>query len=353
MSFAQFIQESWNRQAKWLVLLRPLSWLYGAGAKLNQTLYKTGLKTVYTAPIPVMVVGNITVGGSGKTPLLIQLVKYLASKDVKVGVISRGYGGEGPFPALVTQDSLTEQVGDEPCLIVRSTGVPMAVGANRQACIELLLSQYTLDCIISDDGLQHLALDRQIEWIVLDLNRGLGNERLLPEGFLREPKSRLASGTVIEHCNTPSSALNMHLKTGDVYLLNTSQLQHTSQSQIADTEYSSSVFFDRTMPFYAVVGIGFPQRFYQTLESLGVHDFQCHEFKDHHDYDITDLQFEDHYPIITTEKDAVKIAELLKQYPDFDREIWVVPVEAVLSEKCYSVLDQQFTELGIVLHDLK
>ena len=338
MSIAQTIQDAWNRQAKWLVLLRPLSWLYGGAFAFNKKLYTLGLKEVYQAPVPVMVIGNITVGGSGKTPLLIQLVKYLQQNEFRVGVISRGYGGQGPFPALVGLDATPDFVGDEPCLIVQSTGVPMAVGSNRQQTIELLLEQHELDLIISDDGLQHWALARQIEWIVLDQNRGLGNQKLLPEGYLREPISRLEIGTVIEHATQPNSDLNMHLDVGEPYLLN--------------PLYDQAVDFDPTQNYYAVVGIGFPQRFYNTLESIGVQQFQCHEFADHYDYEIDDLQFEDSNPIVTTEKDAVKLLPLLKKNPLFYREIWVIPVEAVLSEQCYTLLDQQLMQVGIVVNEV-
>lgn len=335
MSAAQFIQNAWNKQAKWLIVLRPLSWLYRGGFLLNQSLYKAGLKQSYTAPLPVMVIGNITVGGSGKTPLLIHLVNYLQSRQVKVGVISRGYGGKGPFPAYVASAAAAEAVGDEPLLIVQSTGVPMAVGPSRQKSIELLLSRHALDLIICDDGLQHWALERQLEWIVLDNNRGLGNEKLLPEGYLREPKSRLKSGTVIEHAAAPQLALNMHLEASEPYLLNGNAAKP----------------FSPEADFYAVSGIGFPQRFYQTLKNMGIRQFQCHEFPDHYDYEIDDLQFEDSNPIITTEKDAVKILPLLKRHPDFQREIWVVPVEAVLSPACYETLRQQLAQLGITLHE--
>lgn len=331
MSIAQLIQDAWNKQAKWLIVLRPLSWLYRGGFLLNKKLYQMGIKSSYQAAVPVMVIGNITVGGSGKTPLLIQLVSYLQKKNIRVGVISRGYGGKGPFPAYVDLESVPDVVGDEPCLIVQSTGVPMVVGSNRQQSIEYLLSKHDLDLIISDDGLQHLALQRQIEWIVLDQNRGLGNQKLLPEGYLREPVSRLNTGTVIEHAASPKTALNMHLEVNTPYLLNAIEAK----------------IFNPANNFYAVVGIGFPQRFYKTLDSIGIHQFQCHEFPDHYDYEITDLQFEDSNPIITTEKDAVKILPLLKQNPDFKREIWVVPVEAVLSPQCYEILHQQLQQVGI------
>ena len=331
MSIAQLIQDAWNKQAKWLIVLRPLAWLYRGGLLLNKKLYQMGIKSSYQAAVPVMVIGNITVGGSGKTPLLIQLVSYLQNKNIRVGVISRGYGGKGPFPAYVDLESVPDVVGDEPCLIVQSTGVPMVVGSNRQQSIEYLLSKHDLDLIVSDDGLQHLALQRQIEWIVLDQNRGLGNQKLLPEGYLREPVSRLKTGTVIEHAASPKTALNMHLEVNTPYLLNAIEAK----------------IFNPANNFYAVVGIGFPQRFYKTLDSIGIHQFQCHEFPDHYDYEITDLQFEDSNPIITTEKDAVKILPLLKQNLDFKREIWVVPVEAVLSPQCYEILHQQLQQVGI------
>lgn len=332
MSMAQRIQDAWNEQASWLVVLRPLSWLYRFGFCANQALYKYGIKPVYTAPVPVMVIGNITVGGSGKTPLLIQLVKYLQQQQIRVGVISRGYGGEGPFPLLVTLHSEPNTVGDEPCLIVQSTHVPMAVGPNRQASIELLLENQKLDLIISDDGLQHWALARQLEWIVLDQNRGLGNEKLLPEGYLREPKSRLNDSTVIEHSKTAQAQRSMHLAVGQPYLLN-GKLEAN--------------WFDANQYFNAVVGIGFPQRFYHTLNTIGVQQYQAHEFPDHHDYEIDDLVFENHDAIITTEKDAVKFKTLLKQHPEFSTPIWVVPVEAVLSSDCYDLLKQQLQQVGI------
>lgn len=331
MSVAQFIQDAWNQQAKWLIVLRPLSLLYQSMTVLNKKLYNTGLKSSYHSPVPVMVIGNITVGGSGKTPLLIQLVQYLQKRGIRVAVISRGYGGAGPFPAYVDFDSTPESVGDEPCLIVQSTGVPMAVGGNRQKDIELLLARHELDLIISDDGLQHYALNRHLEWIVLDQNRGLGNARLLPEGYLREPPERLKTATVIEHSASPASELHMHLEVTQPYLLNAVQ----------------DFYFNPQQNFYALVGIGFPQRFYQTLESMGVTQFQCYEFPDHHDYEIADLDFDDAGPIITTEKDAVKLLPLLKANPDYQREIWVVPVEAVLSPQCYLLLEQQLQQLGL------
>lgn len=334
MSLAKVVQDAWNKQSPWLIVLRPLSWLYHFGFEVNRQLYQHGLKKTYQAPIPVMVIGNITVGGSGKTPLLIELVRYLQQHQVKVGVISRGYGAKGPFPALVDAQSSPEQAGDEPSLIVQSTQVPMAVGSNRQQTIDLLLKHYSLDLIISDDGLQHWALSRQIEWIVLDMNRGLGNEKLLPEGYLREPKTRLSHSTVIEHSSQPRTDLSMHLKPGKPYNLVS-----------RDTEQ-----FNAKQAFHAIVGIGFPQRFYMTLHEIGVTEFEPHEFIDHYDYQLSDVQFDDDCPIITTEKDAVKLVALMKNNPQFQAEIWVVPVKAKLSTPCYTLLQQQLQQLGISCH---
>lgn len=332
MSLAQQLQNAWNKQAAWLIVLRPLSWLYQFGFSFNKSLYQWGYKKTYTAPVPVMVIGNITVGGSGKTPLLIQLVKYLQQQNVRVGVISRGYGGKGPFPALVSAHSDPGIVGDEPSLIVQATGVPMAVGPNRQAAIELLLQSTAIDLIISDDGLQHWGLARQLEWIVLDQNRGLGNERVLPEGYLRETKTRLKQSTVIEHSKSAQPQRNMHLQIGQPYLLNTGV---------------QPLKFDKTQYFNAVVGIGFPQRFYQTLDQLAIHHYQAHAFPDHHDYQLTDLAFDNSNAIITTEKDAVKLKALLKRHPEFRLPVWVIPVEASLSPDCYVLLQQQLQQLGI------
>lgn len=332
MSLATRIQQAWNQQASWLVLLRPLSCLYRGVFLTQKMLYSVGVKKAYKAPVPVLVIGNITVGGSGKTPLIIQLVKYLNHRKVKVGVISRGYGGQGPFPKLVSQADAASLVGDEPALIVQETGVAMAVGSNRQEAIELLLAQHDLDLILSDDGLQHFALARDLEWIVLDQQRGLGNQKLLPEGYLREPPSRLNGSTVIEHALNPATSLHMHLKTGKPYRLD---------GAVGD--------FDPKRDFHVVVGIGYPERFYTTLAEIGVRVENPHAFADHHDYSFLDLQALQNRPIVTTAKDAVKLKALIQKHPELSTEIWVVPVEAALSEAVYTTLDQQLNSLNITL----
>lgn len=330
MALADKIQQAWQKQSSWLILLRPLSWLY-RGVFLLQK--RSQSKHAYRAPVPVMIIGNITVGGSGKTPLIINLVKYLQQQHIRVGVISRGYGGDGPFPILVNDQSLASQVGDEPKLIVQSTHVPMAVGANRQQAIELLLQHHDLDLILSDDGLQHFALQRDIEWVVVDSARGFGNERLLPEGFLREPLSRLNDVTVIEHNAHARSALNMHLAVGQPYCLG-------DDSQVFDTE----------VHYQAVVGIGFPERFFQTLAQINVR-YTAHVFADHHRYCLDDFKTFPAQPIITTAKDAVKLQQLWAEQLEQLQRIWVVPVEAILSDACYRQLNTQLCQLDIAVSD--
>lgn len=328
MSLDQMWLQAWAKQSRWLYLFKPVSLLYSAIIKIRHSLYQQQILTSYRAPVPVMIIGNITVGGSGKTPLIIALVKFLQHQGIKVAVISRGYGGLGPFPRLVNQGDGPNIVGDEPVLIVQETGVLMAVGPNRQAAIELILQQQQPDLILSDDGLQHLALERDLEWVVVDIDRGLGNEQLLPVGFLREPISRLQGTTVIEHGKHPISNLHMQLKAGKLIALNP---LNNPMPVAGDT-------------VHAVAGIGVPSRFFQSLRDLGFKVIE-HAFADHYDYQAADLNFNDGLAIITTAKDAVKIHQLLS--PLAEQSIWILPVEAQLSPAVYALLMQQLTALNI------
>lgn len=329
----QWLPAAWQRQAWWLALLLPLSGLYALVTGLLRLSYRLGVQQAYRAPVPVMVIGNITVGGTGKTPLIIHLVKHLQQQyQLNVGVISRGYGahdhGEsGVFPKLVDATSTPDQVGDEPVLIVQQTAVPMAVAPNRQAAIEcLLVAHPEIELILCDDGLQHLALARDIEWVVLDAARGLGSGWLLPAGALRESASRLAHSTVIQHGDS-SAALRMQLVAQPLQPLNPMQ-QHDQYAPSAG---------DRV---HAVSGIGHPQRFFQQLRDLGFVVIE-HAFVDHHVYVAADVAFGDRLPLITTGKDAVKLFSLGVLG-------WVLPVEARLSTACYSLLSQQLSDVGLL-----
>lgn len=334
MSLATIFPKAWREQAWWLYLLFPLSLLYFLSIKTRRYAYHQGWFKSYRAPVPVMIIGNITVGGSGKTPLIIELVHFLQKAcHLKVGVISRGYGGQGPFPSLVDQHSSAEKVGDEPVLIVQQTSVAMAVGPDRKAAIKLLLDRHDLDIILSDDGLQHLALQRDLEWIVLDIDRGLGNGFLLPSGFLREPESRLNTATVIEHGRHSQSTLNMHLRSGALV-----QVSSTTESSVKPPKAGDKV--------HAIAGIGVPERFFASLRELGFKVIE-HPFPDHHHYLPHDIDFDDQLPIITTAKDAVKLYDIAAQMPE--QAIWVLPVTAQLSTDCYALLHQQLCMLGLSL----
>lgn len=355
---------AWQRQAAWLWLLLPVSWLYGLIIMLRRQAYKAGLFSSYRAPIAVMVIGNITVGGSGKTPLIIALVNHLQRQGIKVGVISRGYGGDSSqMPALVHADSLPSIVGDEPCLIVNTTGAAMAVCPNRKQAITTLLNAHPdLQLIIADDGLQHYALQRDIEWIVVDAARGFGNQKLLPTGFLREPMSRLQGANVVYHEKADrttkdnnnqarSDRLTMHLQADTLQLLwpanDLSAAAKTAMSLMPPTP-SSRV--------HAVSGIGYPQRFFDTLLSLGF-DVIGHAYPDHYDFSLDELLQYGGLPIVVTSKDAVKIRALLlaatrqqtlsEQYQELVSRLWVLPVTAVLSDSCYDSLQQQLKALNI------
>lgn len=334
---AMFLK-AWQKQALWLWFLLPFSWLYRLLSWINKKLYQHGLKNIYYAPVPVLVIGNITVGGSGKTPLIIAFVQYLQQKGVKVGVISRGYGGDSKnMPLLVNESTTPAQAGDEPCLIVQTTGVAMVVCPNRGQAIDLLLQHYPdLQIILADDGLQHYALDRDKNWVVVDSVRGFGNRQVLPVGFLREPISRLdePNTNVIYHVNDK----NQH----DFANVCTMRLAEQPLQGLFDKQQTLN-----PQKVIAMTGIGYPQRFFNSLQKLG---FELVEkpLPDHHDFSLSDFDNLPDLPIIITEKDAVKLRILLKNTElKFKNNIFVLPVKAVLNEQTYQTFAEQLEELGI------
>ena len=367
MSIETTMTRAWQRQAAWLWLLLPVSWLYGFITMLRRQAYKIGLFASYRPPIPVMVIGNITVGGSGKTPLIIELVTHLQKKGIKVGVISRGYGGDSSqMPALVHADSLPSIVGDEPSLIVNMTGAAMAVCPNREQAITTLLKAYPdLQLIIADDGLQHYALQRDIEWIVVDASRGFGNQQLLPTGFLREPISRLQGANVVYHEKADMTATDDNNQAQSTRLTMHLQAEKLQPLWSSTAELDSSIVTEAKMPVpnsrvHAVSGIGYPQRFFDTLASLGF-DVVGRPYPDHYDFSLDELLQYTEQPIIVTSKDAVKIRALLidatsrqplsEEYQELANRLWVLPVTAVLSDSCYDSLQQQLKALNIDINN--
>lgn len=315
--FSRWLQRQWferRRLTPALWLFAPLAWIYAGLSRLNRTLAKP-----QRLPVPVVVVGNITVGGAGKTPLTLWLADQLRARGWHPGVVSRGYGRSGDEVRAVLADSIPEEVGDEPLLIARRGSVPVWVGRSRAAAGEALLAAHPeVDVVLCDDGLQHYALARDVELAVFDA-RGIGNGWRLPVGPLREPLSRLRSVDAVVANGVPSGGLSvpvplfeMNLRPGYFY-----RLDDPTQACTADALRTRG-------RLHALAGIGNPQRFFATLAGLGL-DCEMHPFPDHHRYTQSDLAFAEGGVLLMTEKDAVKCRNLLAG------EAWVLPVEAELS----------------------
>ena len=192
--FGERLLQAWYQGHPALYLLWPLEQLYRSVVKRKRQKFLNGETQMYRAPVPVIVVGNITVGGTGKTPLILWLIGQCQAQGLRIGVVSRGYGARPPsFPWTVSATDSAEQAGDEPLLIVQRSGVPLVIAPERAQAVQQLLAEHAVDLILSDDGLQHYGLARDIELVLIDAARGLGNQRCLPMGPLREPVERLQS----------------------------------------------------------------------------------------------------------------------------------------------------------------
>ena len=304
-----------------LYLLLPVASLYGALAGLRRVAYRCGWLRACRLPVPVIVIGNLTVGGSGKTPLVLWLVQRLRASGWRPGIVSRGYGGRSGQILAVAPDSPCALVGDEPLLLARRSGVPVFIGRDRVAAAQALLSAHA-DCnvIVSDDGLQHYRLQRAIELVVFD-ERGHGNRRLLPAGPLREPLRRLRQVTAVVW----NGGLPEVLPDAAQALPNFAMRLVGERFVAANGELRSCTAADWSgRKIYALAGIGNPQRFFRHLEALGL-QVDARAFADHHPYSAADLLFARDGVLLMTEKDAVKCAAYVSA------DAWVLPVEAVIS----------------------
>lgn len=295
-----------------IFLLQPLSWLFRALIGLRRLSYRLGVFRTVRLPVPVIVVGNINVGGSGKTPLTLALIGWLRQAGYTPGVISRGYGGRARVPMPVRADGDPDLVGDEPVLICRRAGCPVWIGRSRgEAGQRLLAFHPEVDVILADDGLQHYALARDVEIAVVDGERGFGNGRLLPAGPLREPVSRLADVDAVvvngvgEGLKLAVPHFNMALSGNDFVNLDK-----------PDLRVRADRFRDETV--HAVAGIGHPERFFDGLTAMGLNIVR-HAFSDHHAFTPDDLPAG---TVLMTEKDAVKCAA----FPRSDT--WFLAVDA-------------------------
>ena len=307
-----WLTRRWYGSAPAPWFLRPLAALFGLVARLRRARLQAKAR-LNRLPAPVIVVGNIAVGGTGKTPFVIWLVERLREWGWRPGVISRGYGGAArSWPQRVGADSDPALVGDEPVLIATHAACPVVVGPDRLAAGMALLNGGGVDIVISDDGLQHYRLWRDVEIAVVDASRGLGNGRLLPAGPLREPASRLGEvGLVVANGSGWSAPAGKQV---------TMRLRATEARALGGSETRPIASFSGTT-VHAVAGIGNPARFFSMLSQHNI-QLVMHPFPDHHPFTRADLDFGDALPVLMTEKDAVKC----RAFAGAGR--WVVPVVA-------------------------
>lgn len=304
------VQRHWARLTAVAVLLYPLSLLFGLAAGLRRMAYRAGLLRVRRFPVPVIVVGNLTVGGTGKTPLVVWLVEHLVRQGWRPGIVARGYGGGARhWPQQVRADSDPASVGDEAVMLAAASGRPVCVGPDRPAAVAALLEHAEVDIVVSDDGMQHYALGRDLEIAVIDGSRRFGNGLLLPAGPLREPRSRLRRVDLVVVNGSAARAGEFSMKLS----------QPTVVALHGDTSRDLRSFSGQRV--HALAGIGNPQRFFDLLTRFGI-EVEPHPFPDHHRFRADDLRFSERQPVLMTEKDAVKCRRLTCD------DCWVVRVRA-------------------------
>ena len=323
MSAERFWTNAWYQKSTWLLLLVPLSWLFRAISRLRRIVLQWRFQGQSYA-MPVVVIGNISLGGSGKTPLIIALAKALSERGYSVGVVSRGYGGaSAQYPLVVRPDTPVSQSGDEPLLVAKKLGCPVVVDPNRGRAVEKLVESFSCDLILSDDGLQHYRLHRDVEIAVVDGRRRFGNGYTLPAGPLRESPRRLKevdfiiqNGGIVEP-DDPGTY---------IVQLETSGLRRFGSSEL--------IGFDQWVEstnIHAVAAIGHPERFFESLRQMGF-KVDSEPKNDHQTLTALDIGFDDDLPVVITAKDAVKYQDLV---PD---NLWVLEVEMALDNEFVSSL---------------
>lgn len=306
-----------QQRGLWARALLPLGLSYQAIMQLRRWAYQYGLFASHRFPVPVIIVGNITVGGTGKTPLVLALAEYLRTCGFNPGIVSRGYKGtDNRRVQQVMPESQPQAVGDEPYLLAMRSDCPVVIGRDRVAAVRYLLKHTACDCVIADDGLQHLALGRTVEIGVCDGLKRFGNGYALPAGPLRESVARWGSLDVriVNGTDTGQDEYRMQLEPVAFYQVG------------GAVAHALSYFQGKTV--HAVTGIGHPERFFATLRDLGITVIP-HAFADHHPFQATDVTFADAYPVLMTEKDAVKCRGF------GCNNLWALQVKADLPEACY------------------
>jgi tetraacyldisaccharide 4'-kinase len=311
---------AWYGKLQWTWVLWPLSLLYGWVVNKKRRAFLQS--TPDANPVPVIVVGNITVGGTGKTPVVQTIVRHLISKGYSPGIISRGYGGSlETFPHVIQKGDSSKLVGDEPYMLFHSLSVPVVIDPVRNQALGRIVKE-GVDVVISDDGLQHYGLNREVEICVIDGSRGIGNGQLIPVGPMREPKQRLASVDFVLTSTDSQSQNQQQFQIQPLQWVNVKTGQQVELSKLA-IDHSA----------LAIAGIGNPDKFFNTLKSLDIH---CAEkaFEDHYAYsesDFTNIQSQ----VLMTEKDAVKIAPFARD------NMWYLQIQAQLPNEFLQALEQK------------
>lgn len=322
-----WLQQQWYSNTGWHYLLMPVSWVFFVLVSARRLFYRLGWRRSFRLAVPVVVVGNINVGGTGKTPLVIWLVEQFRQAGFKPGVISRGYGGRQTTATEVYAHSDPKQVGDEPVLIAMRSQCPVFVSTDRVAAGQALLNAHPeCNIIISDDGLQHYRLQRDVEIAVIDGAYGLGNKALLPAGPLREPVSRLNEVDAVVVNGALEKAMHIH----SVPVIDMQLIADTFYNLLRPTETCDAQSLAKRQ-VTAIAGIGNPQRFFQQLMQMGI-QFTSKAFPDHYDFKASDLEAVSADVVVMTEKDAVKCRGFAK--PHF----WVLPVKAAIKSDLMSVI---------------
>ena len=334
------VVRGWYGDAPWLALLAPFSRVYQAVVKRRRFRYLSGRAARWRAPVPVVVVGNITVGGTGKTPFVVWLADWLRQRGFRPGIVSRGYRGRREVDALdVYADTDALSAGDEAPLLAARTGCPVVVATDRVEAVRKLLGANDCDVVISDDGLQHYALSRDIEIVVVDGDRRFGNGRCLPAGPLREPIARLDEvDFIVANGGSSGDAREWTMSIEPRAFVNLRSGERLNPEAFAA---------EPALRVHALAGIGNPKRFFDTLAALGM-DVDPRPLDDHHRFVPGDLAFADAWPIVVTEKDAVKIRALPEG--DVPQQLWYLEIDATLSPEAERALAACFTARGIAPH---
>lgn len=325
----------WWQRAWYAAKVRPILWLllplhnlFVILSRSRRWLYQRGWLTSHKAPVPLIVVGNITVGGSGKTPVTLALVKHLQQAGWRPGIISRGYGGKGPFPLLVDGNCNASACGDEPWLLQQRAGVPLVVAPDRVAAARQLCQLHPeVTILVADDGLQHYRLQRDIEVVVVDSRRRFGNGWRLPLGPLREPPQRIKQADFcVQQAGKDGTASS-----------NFYQIVPAKWRRVSDDSEVDKVNWQQPI---AIAGIADPERFFDTVRGLGIKPIECLIFADHHPFstaDFADISAEQ--VLLMTEKDAAKCRALATPH------WYYLPISAAFTDEFWQQIDRRLAAL--------